>query len=293
MHPILELAQKMVRGEEPPPPIGRLLGFKLKAIEPGRAVFEMAVDERHHNPLGTLHGGVYCDLADGDNKDEQWKEREMSIANPGATPETEAKGHLDRNYLLVLPLCLVLFIAFTGFAEGFRLPGWVVCKPAAIWMAYPLLLSLLCWLGARLIASPSRKLLWRWSILLVLTLALFLGGYRAIERLGRTLVQREVSTTELANDCRRLIAQEVRAVTDDPTLSDGRPLAPEEWPASIRRMRPTSVTVGRDRIRLELHGGFDHYGYILERAAEEPSWRLEWYDEGNIREILVTLPSTE
>jgi uncharacterized protein (TIGR00369 family) len=61
---IQELAQKMVRGEEPPPPIGRLLGFALKAMEPGRAVFEMAADERHHNPMGTLHGGVYCDLAD-------------------------------------------------------------------------------------------------------------------------------------------------------------------------------------------------------------------------------------
>src|SRR5438105_508024 len=24
----------------------------------------MAADERHHNPLGTLHGGAYCDLAD-------------------------------------------------------------------------------------------------------------------------------------------------------------------------------------------------------------------------------------
>jgi uncharacterized protein (TIGR00369 family) len=36
----------------------------LKAIESGRAVFEMEVDERHHNPMGTLHGGVYCDLAD-------------------------------------------------------------------------------------------------------------------------------------------------------------------------------------------------------------------------------------
>jgi uncharacterized protein (TIGR00369 family) len=24
----------------------------------------MEADERHHNPLGTLHGGVYCDLAD-------------------------------------------------------------------------------------------------------------------------------------------------------------------------------------------------------------------------------------
>src|SRR3954447_8556037 len=64
MATILELAQMMQRGEAPPPPIGRLLGFVLKAIEPGRAVFEMAADERHHNPMGTLHGGVYCDLAD-------------------------------------------------------------------------------------------------------------------------------------------------------------------------------------------------------------------------------------
>src|SRR5207248_2186694 len=64
MATILELAQKMQRGEAPPPPIGRLLGFALKVIEPGRAVFEMEADEGHHNPLGTLHGGVYCDLAD-------------------------------------------------------------------------------------------------------------------------------------------------------------------------------------------------------------------------------------
>jgi uncharacterized protein (TIGR00369 family) len=64
MATILDLAQKTLRGEVPPPPIGQLLGFVLKAIEPGRAVFEMEADERHHNPMGTLHGGVYCDLAD-------------------------------------------------------------------------------------------------------------------------------------------------------------------------------------------------------------------------------------
>src|SRR5437870_13742915 len=64
MATILELARKMQRGEAPPPPIGLLLGFALKEIEPGRAVFEMEADERHHNPMGTLHGGVYCDLAD-------------------------------------------------------------------------------------------------------------------------------------------------------------------------------------------------------------------------------------
>src|SRR3954452_16310347 len=64
MASILELAHRMQRGEAPPPPIGQLLGFTLKVIEHGRAVFEMDIDERHHNPMGTVHGGVYCDLAD-------------------------------------------------------------------------------------------------------------------------------------------------------------------------------------------------------------------------------------
>src|SRR5437764_10463190 len=64
MATVLDLAQKMQCGEAPPPPVGRLLGFVLKVIEPGRAVFEMEVDQRHHNPMGTLHGGIYCDLAD-------------------------------------------------------------------------------------------------------------------------------------------------------------------------------------------------------------------------------------
>jgi uncharacterized protein (TIGR00369 family) len=64
MATIFEGAQKMLRGEVPPPPVARLLGFVLKSVEPGRAVFEMEADERHHNPMGTLHGGIYCDLAD-------------------------------------------------------------------------------------------------------------------------------------------------------------------------------------------------------------------------------------
>src|SRR5215468_1931078 len=59
-----EQGQKMLRGELSPAPIARLLGLAARSIEPGRAVFEMEADERHHNPMGTLHGGVYCDLAD-------------------------------------------------------------------------------------------------------------------------------------------------------------------------------------------------------------------------------------
>jgi uncharacterized protein (TIGR00369 family) len=51
-------------GEMFVPPIARLIGIVRKSLEPGHAVFEMQADERHHNPLGTLHGGVYCDLGD-------------------------------------------------------------------------------------------------------------------------------------------------------------------------------------------------------------------------------------
>jgi len=64
MTTMLDIAQRMRRGEQQPPPVARLIGFVLKAIEPGRAVFELEAGERHHNPMGTLHGGVYCDLAD-------------------------------------------------------------------------------------------------------------------------------------------------------------------------------------------------------------------------------------
>jgi uncharacterized protein (TIGR00369 family) len=64
MGTILENGREMLRGERPPFPIARLLGLKLEALEPGRAVFTLEADERHHNPMATLHGGVYCDLAD-------------------------------------------------------------------------------------------------------------------------------------------------------------------------------------------------------------------------------------
>ena len=64
MATILENAQKMISGEAPSPPVSRLIGFQLVAVEPGHATFSLDADERHHNPMGTLHGGVLCDIAD-------------------------------------------------------------------------------------------------------------------------------------------------------------------------------------------------------------------------------------
>jgi uncharacterized protein (TIGR00369 family) len=46
------------------PPIAELIGFELKDIGEGRAVFSLQAGSQHANPMGTLHGGVLCDLAD-------------------------------------------------------------------------------------------------------------------------------------------------------------------------------------------------------------------------------------
>jgi uncharacterized protein (TIGR00369 family) len=64
MTTMLERVQAMLRGESPDPPVARLVGFHLAKLAPGRAVFEMEAGPQHANPMGTLHGGVLCDIAD-------------------------------------------------------------------------------------------------------------------------------------------------------------------------------------------------------------------------------------
>lgn len=65
MAKMFDVMQRMVRGEAPQPPIGTLLGMRLVEVAPGEARFELDADERHANPMGTLHGGILCDIADG------------------------------------------------------------------------------------------------------------------------------------------------------------------------------------------------------------------------------------
>ena len=55
---MFEQGRRVLRCEQTPPPIARLLGFVVNAIDPGHAVFQIAADQRRHNPIGMLHGGV-------------------------------------------------------------------------------------------------------------------------------------------------------------------------------------------------------------------------------------------
>jgi uncharacterized protein (TIGR00369 family) len=64
MSTMLENARRIIAGDLPSAPFPAMVGMKLTAVEPGRARMEVIVDARHANPMGTLHGGVPCTLAD-------------------------------------------------------------------------------------------------------------------------------------------------------------------------------------------------------------------------------------
>src|SRR5258708_19738128 len=53
-----------VAPEQFPAPIGKLLGLMITSSGTGRATVEFEASERYANPMGTLHVGVLCDLAD-------------------------------------------------------------------------------------------------------------------------------------------------------------------------------------------------------------------------------------
>src|SRR5260370_33504754 len=58
VHPLIEraLTSKL--------PIAELIGFGVEELGGGRAVASLRSGPQHANPMGTLHGGGPCDLAD-------------------------------------------------------------------------------------------------------------------------------------------------------------------------------------------------------------------------------------
>lgn len=88
---MLDAIHAMIDGRIPSPPVAQLIGFRLIRVEPGIAVVELAADKRHANPMGTLHGGILCDIADA----------AMGIAHASLLDEGESFTTLELhiNYL--------------------------------------------------------------------------------------------------------------------------------------------------------------------------------------------------
>lgn len=60
----MTVGEAMIRGEVAQPPVANLVGFQLVALERGKSTMVLEAGEQHANPMGTLHGGILCDVAD-------------------------------------------------------------------------------------------------------------------------------------------------------------------------------------------------------------------------------------
>ena len=47
-----------------PPPVADLLGIELVEAGGGECTMRLEAGEQHSNPMGTIHGGILCDIAD-------------------------------------------------------------------------------------------------------------------------------------------------------------------------------------------------------------------------------------
>jgi uncharacterized protein (TIGR00369 family) len=45
-------------------PVARLIGFEASDVADGRATVTLPVGPQYANPMGTMHGGILCDIAD-------------------------------------------------------------------------------------------------------------------------------------------------------------------------------------------------------------------------------------
>ena len=113
----LDNLERVVRGELPPPPIARLIGFRLTSVRHGEAVVELEASETHTNPMGTLHGGVLCDIADA----------AMGIAYASTLDDGESFTTLELKINFLRPVWKEKLRAVGKVVKRGRVVGMVEC----------------------------------------------------------------------------------------------------------------------------------------------------------------------
>jgi len=117
MSKMLDSIQMIRRGEVPPPPVAGLIGFTMVSAEPGRVVMEMEVRPQHANPMGTVHGGILCDLADA----------AMGMAYASSLDEGETFTTLELKINFLKPVWSGRITAAGRLVKGGRTVGLVEC----------------------------------------------------------------------------------------------------------------------------------------------------------------------
>ncbi len=117
MPTMLDLMRKIQRGSLPSPPVAELIGLRLVSVEPGHVVMEMDAERRHANPMGTVHGGILCDLADA----------AMGMAYASSLEEGETFTTLELKINFLKPVWTGRLVATGRLVKGGRTVGLTEC----------------------------------------------------------------------------------------------------------------------------------------------------------------------
>ena len=108
---------RIVSGETSPPPIATLLGFRFTSVGSGEAVIAFEAGARHANPMGTLHGGVLCDIADA----------AMGMAYASTLAEGETFTTLELKINFLKPVWTARLLAIGRVVKAGKTVGLLEC----------------------------------------------------------------------------------------------------------------------------------------------------------------------
>jgi len=101
-----------------PIPVAELIGFRLSTCGEGKATVELNSDSRHYNPMGTVHGGVLCDIADA----------AMGMAFASTLDEDQSFTTLELKITFLRPVWGARLLAQARVASRGKTVGLVECN---------------------------------------------------------------------------------------------------------------------------------------------------------------------
>jgi uncharacterized protein (TIGR00369 family) len=101
-----------------PPPVAELIGIEIVDAGDGKTTFKLEAEERHSNPMGTIHGGILCDLADA----------AMGMAFFGTLEEGETFTTLELKMNYVRPFWTGTLLAHGNVISRGKTVGLTECR---------------------------------------------------------------------------------------------------------------------------------------------------------------------
>ena len=98
-------------------PIADLIGFTVGEIGEGRAIGSFHSGRQHANPMGTLHGGVLCDLADA----------AMGLAFASTLDEDQSFTTMDLHIHFFRPIWQAQLRAEARVIQRGKTTGYIEC----------------------------------------------------------------------------------------------------------------------------------------------------------------------